>query len=336
MTSVELFAYPWDVVDEGEARFLDRCRELGINRVHVAVSYHSGKFLLARNSRARVYFLQPGARYFPASPALWQGGLDQPVSELADSGWFEKLTACASERGIELSAWTVFFHNSALGARYPHLTIENAFGDRYPFALCPSRPEVQDHAAALCRSLAALGSFSGIDLETIGYLGYFHGHHHEVTAVPLGPAIKFIMSLCFCPGCRATGQSAGIDMERAAAEVRRIVARRMEADDAASDTPEQLASLLVLCPWLRELIRVRMKTVAALVQRLAAESRPASLAAFTSGFVGAPSNIWMEGLSLTDLKTLVERFHPARIRFRIRPPETRTSFSCWRCWVILA
>ena len=149
MTSVELFAYPWDVVDEGEGRFLDRCRELGIDRVHVAVSYHSGKFLLARNSRARVYFPEPGARYFPASPALWQGGLDQPVSEVAANGWLEMSAACASDRGIELSAWAVFFHNSALGARYPHLTIENAFGDRYPFALCPSRPEVQDHAADL-------------------------------------------------------------------------------------------------------------------------------------------------------------------------------------------
>jgi len=309
MTSVELFAYPWDVLDEGEARFLDRCRDLGIDRVHVAVSYHSGKFLLARNRRARVYFPEPGARYFLASPVAWQGGLEQPVSELAASGWLERLTTCASDRGIELCAWAVFFHNSALGARYPHLVIENAFGDRYPFALCPSRPGVQDHAAALCRSLAGLGSFTAIDLETIGYLGYFHGHHHEVTAVPLGPAMKLLMSLCFCPACRAEGQSAGIDMEHAAGEVRRIVARRMESDDAASDAPEQLASLLVLCPWLQELIRVRMKTVTALVQRLAAESRPAWLAAFTSGFVGAPSNIWMEGLSLPDLKPLVECFH---------------------------
>jgi hypothetical protein len=92
--------------------------------------------------------------------------------------------------------------------------------------------------------------------------------------------------------------------------VRRILARRMQSDDAAgSDHSEQLASLIVLCPWLQELIRLRMNTVTALVQRLAGESRPARLAAFSSGFVGAPSNIWMEGVSLPDLKPLVECFH---------------------------
>jgi len=309
-TSVELFAYPWDILDEGEAPFLDRCRHLGIDRVHVAVSYHSGKFLLPRNRRARVYFPEPGARYFLASPATWQGGLDQPVSELAATRWLERLTAGAAERRIELCAWTVFFHNSALGGRYPNLTIENAFGDRYPFALCPSRPEVQDHAAAMCRSLAFLDSFTAIDLETIGYLGYFHGHHHEVTAVPLGTAEKFLLSLCFCQACRAAGKSAGIEMERAAGEVRRILARRMESDDASgSDLPGQLAGLIVLCPWLQQLIRLRINTVTTLVQRLAGESGKVRLAAYTSGFVGAPSNIWMEGLSLLELKPLVKCFH---------------------------
>jgi hypothetical protein len=310
MTSVELFAYPWDILDEGEAPFLDRCRQLGIDRLHVAVSYHSGKFLLPRNRRARVYFPEPGARYFQAPPATWQGGLDQPVSELAATGWLDRLAAGAAERRIELSAWTVFFHNSALGARYPDLTIENAFGDRYPFALCPSRQQVRDHAAAMCRSLACLGSFTAIDLETIGYLGYFHGHHHEVTAVPLGTAERLLLSLCFCTACRAAGTSAGIDMEHAAGEVRRILARRMESDDAAGgDRPGQLASLIVLCPWLQALARLRMNTVTALVQRLGGESLPARLAAYSSGFVGAPSNIWMEGLSLPDLKPLVECFH---------------------------
>jgi hypothetical protein len=257
-----------------------------------------------------VYFPEPGARYFQASSATWQEGLDQPVSELAATGWLERLTAGATERRIHLSAWTVFFHNSALGARYPKLTIENAFGDRYPFALCPSRPEVQDHAAAMCRSLASLGTFTTIDLETIGYLGYFHGHHHEVTAVPLGPAEKLLLSLCFCTACRAAGTSAGIDMDRAAGEARRILARRMESDDVAgSDLSGQLASLIVLCPWLLELIRLRMNIVTTLVQRLAGESGPARLAAYTSGFVGAASNVWMEGLSLPDLVPLVECFH---------------------------
>jgi len=310
--SVELFAYPWDILDEGEAPFLDHCLKLGVNRVHVAASYHSGKFLLPRSTRARVYFPEPGVLYFKAPAAAWNGGLDQPVSDLAATGWIEKLATGASARGIELSAWTVFFHNSALGARYPELTVQNAFGDRYPFALCPTQPRVRDHGAALCRSLAALGFFAGVDLETIGYLGYVHGYHHEVTAIPLGPMEKLLLSLCFCPSCRAGGEAAGIEMEPLAAEVRRLLMCRMRCDDAAgshTDSSEHLATLLVMQPSLQQLIRFRMDMVTALVKRLSLESGTMRLAGFTSSFVGSPSNIWMEGISPAGLKQMVECFH---------------------------
>jgi hypothetical protein len=310
--SVELFAYPWDILDAGEDAFLDQCAELGVNRVHVAVSYHSGKFLLPRNKRSVVYFPEPGALYFRPGAAEWMGGLEQPVSDLAASGWLERLAAGAAPRGIDLSAWTVFFHNSKLGSRYPELAIQNAFGDVYPFALCPSQPRVQDHGAALCRSLAALGLFVGIDLETVGYLGYRHGYHHDVTAVPLGMAETFLLSLCFCRACRSAGEAAGIEMQALAAEVRRILRRRMLFDDTgnnAAENPENLTTLLVMYPWLERLVRLRVNTVTALVKRLAGERETAELAAFTSSFVGSPSNIWMEGISPPDLQNIVESFH---------------------------
>jgi hypothetical protein len=310
--SVELFAYPWDILDAGEALFLDHCVELGVNRVHVAVSYHSGKFLLPRNKRSVVYFPEPGALYFTPSAEAWSGGLEQPVSDLAATGWLERLAAGAMPRGIELSAWTVFFHNSTLGARYPELIVQNAFGDGYPFALCPSQARVRDHGAALCRSLAALGVFASIDLETIGYLGYFHGYHHEVTAVPLGPAERFLLSLCFCPSCCAGGEAAGIEMQPLAAEIRRILRHRMQFDDAGGgpeESSEKVATLLVMYPALERLVRLRMDTVTALVKRLAGESGKTKLAAFTSSFVGSPSNIWMEGVAPVHLLHTVECFH---------------------------
>ncbi len=310
--SVELFAYPWDILDAGEEQFLDECLELRVNRVHVAVSYHSGKFLLPRNKHSVVYFPEPGALYFRPEEANWKGGLEQPVSDLAATGWLKRLADGAASRNVELSAWTVFFHSSALGARHPELIVRNAFGDGYPFALCPSQARVRDHGAALCRSLAGLRVFAGIDLETIGYLGYSHGHHHEVTAVPLGPAEIFLLSLCFCPACRAAGEAAGIGMQGLAAEVRRILRHRMRFDDAGGgleERAEKVATLLVTYPELEQLVRVRMDTVTALVKRLAGESGKTKLAAFTSSFVGSPSNIWMEGIALADLKSMVECFH---------------------------
>ncbi|HYM05484.1 MAG TPA: hypothetical protein VEU11_02895, partial [Terriglobales bacterium] len=254
---------------------------------------------------------EPGALYFQPGAVEWAGGLDQPVNNVAATGWFEKLASGATPRGIEVSAWTVFFHNSSLGSRYPDLVVENAFGDKYPFALCPSQARVQGHAVALCRSLAALGVFAGIDLETIGYLGYSHGYHHEVTAVPLGIAERFLLSLCFCPACRAAGEGAGIEMQTLAGEVCCLLRHRMRFDDAGigASNAENLTTLLATRPALERLVRLRMDTVTALVNRLARERGTAKLAVFTSSFVGSPSNIWMEGVSPADLQPMVECFH---------------------------
>ncbi|MFL6302549.1 MAG: hypothetical protein ACJ72H_03325, partial [Candidatus Sulfotelmatobacter sp.] len=108
--SIELFAYPWDIVDEGPMRFLDQCADLGVNRVHVAATYHSGKFLLPRNRRVKVYFPEPGALYFQPPDQSWSGALEQPVSSLAGTGWLEHLAEYAVANRISLSAWTIFFH----------------------------------------------------------------------------------------------------------------------------------------------------------------------------------------------------------------------------------
>src|SRR6185437_840937 len=100
--SVELFAYPWDIVDSGVEPFVEYCSQAGIHRIHAAVTYHSGKFLLPRNSRSRIYFPEPGARYFRDSGTPGNGGLSQPVSSLADTGWLESLATEAYGKGIEL------------------------------------------------------------------------------------------------------------------------------------------------------------------------------------------------------------------------------------------
>jgi hypothetical protein len=67
--------------------------------------------------------------------------------------------------------------------------------------------------------------------------------------------------------------------------------------------------LLVTCPELLAFVRFRLKTITELVGRLSAAKGTMQLAAFTSSFVGSPSNIWMEGISPADLKDLVECFH---------------------------
>lgn len=304
--SIELFAYPWDILDRGVEAFADECRALGVTRLHVTTVYHSGKFLLPRRSRERVYFPQPGAIYVPIETSRF--GDTGPVrSPIADTGWLDQLAAA----GLPLSAWTVFHHSSRLGAKRPEQTVHNLFGDAYPYALCPSHPANREYAVELARSLAEVGCFDSLDLETIGYLGYFHDHHHEVTAVPLGPMERFLLSLCFCDACRGAAKGDGIDVSPLVKRLEAVLSRKLRADDACSRNPEsmeQLASLIAQVPELQQLIGLRMRMVTSLVREIAAAAKGVKLSVFTSSFVGSPSNIWMEGVSLEQLRGVVDCF----------------------------
>src|SRR5712691_8403737 len=106
--SVELFAYPWDILDCGIPRFVDECRELGVDKLHVTTLYHSGKFLLHRNQTSRVYFPEPGCLHIPLPENSFGGAIRPPAGRLASSSWLEDLCRAARSAGLSLAAWTVF------------------------------------------------------------------------------------------------------------------------------------------------------------------------------------------------------------------------------------
>jgi hypothetical protein len=305
--SIELFAYPWDIADRGPARFAEECRNLGVTRLHVTSLYHSGKFLLPRNEARRVYFAESGMAYVPLNAAKFDK-LKPVFSPLAEIGWLEQLAG----KGIPLSAWTVFHHNSRLGSIVPQWTVRNLFGDHYPFALCPSHEEIRDYSLLLATELARLGFFDTLDLETIGFLGYFHGHHHEVAAGPLGPFENFLLSLCFCAACRAAAIRDGIAVDELARQLRELVLLKLQSDDSngsSNANTEQIATLLAQTPELVRFVQMRVNRVTELVQDIAAAVSPLKIGVFTSSFVGSPSNIWMEGVSIPRLRDAVEVFH---------------------------
>ncbi len=308
MARIELFAYPWDIVDRGPEAFADDCIALGVSLAHVTTLYHSGKFLLPRNRTRKVLTLLPGRLFMRLPEGALQGRLRPEVDSIAGSDWLERLAATR----LPLGAWTVFHHGSLLTQQCPDLTIQNAYGDQYPFALCPSRPEVRSFSTQLAVALARTGYFESLDLETIGYLGYQHGHHHEVSAVPCGAATQFLLSLCFCDGCISVAQQAGIDAHCLRRAIREMLDTRFAADDACSIHPDdsgQIATLLAVTPGLSDFVRIRASIVSSLIREVRSAVSQTKLSVFTSTFVGAPSNIWMEGIMLPDVAQAVDCVH---------------------------
>lgn len=216
-----LYVYAWDFVDEGTDAVLDRVKSLGMDGIAMAVSYHAGKFILPHNPKHRVYFPEDGTVYFDPHVAFYPGPVKpEPASMIRAGDVLAEVAEGCKRFGLALTAWTVCMHNTRLGMLHPDFTPSNAYGDRYPYCLCPARPEAAEYALGLIGDLVANYHLDTIFLEALGYMGFFHGFHHEIYGLRLDAQAQGLMGLCFCGACRARATNNGIDAERVAEIVR--------------------------------------------------------------------------------------------------------------------
>lgn len=229
-TPLGLYAYPWDVLDEGIDTVLDGVERAGLNTLYITTWYHSGMFFLPHSPKRRVHFPEPGALYY--TPGVWHPThpLRPPISQLCDdwTGFWNDLAKAARARGIALAAWMPVLHNTGVGSAHPDVAVENAWGDVITHSLCPFNPTVRDLVLHVMRDVAGMGIFDRVLLESIEYLPLRHGHHHEVIGVPLDPDIEFLASLCFAPAIMAKAKADGVDAERLRAWVRNTVDATLE------------------------------------------------------------------------------------------------------------
>ena len=208
-----VYAYPWNFHDT-EAT-VARIRALGAGDITLAASYHAGKFLQPGDTQARVYFPEDGTIYF--RPRRTYGVVQPQVSALTRE--HDLLAQLCKRDDIAVNAWMVLNHNTRLGMLHPDLTVRNAFGDAYPYSLCPSQPAVRAYAVTLCADLAENYPVKGLRLETPGFLTYSHGFHHEFAQVPPNAWLDAMLGLCFCDNCRTGAKRAGIDIDALAGRI---------------------------------------------------------------------------------------------------------------------
>lgn len=217
-----VWIYPWDLQDEGIANVLDRLQSNNIQGINVAVVYHSGMFFLPHNPKRKLYFPQPGALYFPPDKSWYdKSPIKPPISEFASKGFWEQLRNEASKRGMIMTAWSLALHNSFIGFNYPDTNVINAFGDHYPTALCPSSSMMSDFLVNMYQDLAKNYNFDNILIESLEFMPFRHGYHHEVFGIPIDPDIDFFMSLSFSPGMYKKAALEGIDIEAVRSFIRK-------------------------------------------------------------------------------------------------------------------
>ncbi|HXG24006.1 MAG TPA: hypothetical protein VNJ09_05570 [Chthonomonadales bacterium] len=243
-----IWVYPWDLLDEGFDTALARIADAGLGGVSLAVAYHSVRALCPHNPHHAVIHGEGNVVYFQPNPDSFVETRLKPTpsSLLADGDVLERTCEAAARRGLKVHAWTVLHHNSRLGTAFPDCTIENAFGDRYPFGLCPANPEVRAYTLGLVQSLSRRENLGVIELESLGYMGMEHTGLHSKQGVELDTMHRFLLSLCFCEYCQARMRANDVDTraarEAAMREIRGYLSGLYQPNE--DDPLGQLAAVL--------------------------------------------------------------------------------------------
>jgi hypothetical protein len=290
-----LYTYAWDLADEGLEVALGRIRPTGINTITLAASYHAGKFVRPHGVSGKVYFPKDGTVYFQARPERY-GQIKPLINPLvAEFDAFTELEKQVPD--LDRVAWVVCCHNTPLGQLHPDLTARNAFGDPYPYSLCPAHPAVRDYVVNLCADLADRHDLAGIALETPGWLPYDHGFHHEFALLPLDRFAKTLLALCFAETTRHAAHAAGIDAERLQAKTRALLERYLEVDLAVPDAlaTEWWLAEVVSDPEFAAFLHWRCRVVADLVAAVKAALPATTRLAVIPTVQRPPSACWLEG-----------------------------------------
>ncbi|MBV8271607.1 MAG: hypothetical protein JO067_04980 [Cupriavidus sp.] len=303
MQKYSLYSYPWDLPGTG-AVDIDKLRgeldELGVRGLTLAASYHAGKFISPRGA-GRITFPEDGAVYF--SPRLYRYGLLKPlVSQVVDRRC-NPFAALAQDGRIPVDAWVVLNHNYRLGSQHPECTVQNLWGDRYPYSLCPSHPEVQGYVHALCQDVAEQGHVQGLSIESPGFMVYAHGFHHEFQQVEMNPWIDGMLGLCFCQHCMAGLHRHAIDAQ--GLRLRLVQRLRQYLESHAVSTCDMavdwLLADLISDDDLRAMIRWRSDSVTALVASIR-EALPKQISLNVIATCQRPhATAFLEGMDLRGL-----------------------------------
>jgi hypothetical protein len=293
-----IWTYPWDVLDDGLGVSLSRIAQAGCNEISLAVSYHGAMLLLPHNPRRKVCFLEDGVVYFRPDERFYQGTPVRPVpSELtAQSDPLAVICEAAASQGLGTVAWTVTLHNSRLGLRFPEFTVENAFGDRYPYALCPAQPPIRQYVCGMVSDLSTRYPLAAVEIEALQFMRYPHAWTHAKEGVPRTGLIDTLLSLCFCPACTAAASrhvdAAGLrDRVRSALEA----AFMSSTPDGGSSDPKSPAEVDALVPGYAAYTASRLETVTSLLREIRAATQ-APLSAIIG--TGVPERPWLVGVDL--------------------------------------
>ena len=224
MVSVTGYAYPWDYLDDDAA--VGRAARLGLDVVALAATYHAARVPRPLHPTRRVTEVPYSASYVPIREEAWRGRRLVPRAPrwLDEERPFLEAQRRLAATGCGVDAWIVLTHLDDAAADYPDLVVRNAFGEPYPYALCPAWPEVREYCRTLVEETLLTTACRGVVLEACGPMGLEHGGvHDKLEFAQLGETDEALLSICFCRACSDALGARGVDVEDITSRIRRGV-----------------------------------------------------------------------------------------------------------------
>lgn len=263
-----MWTYPWDLNDEGYHTVLSNLKHnVGLNAINLASAYHTFDMLRPHLPKNNHLQMPQAATYFQPQLDLYNNTRIKPPTStwMGKDNWWQKTAEEATRVGLDLQAWTVFFHNSNLAQQHPTCAIERCTGDRSTSALCPANAHVRNYAIALSQDLVQNYGIKMLECESLDYAGWGHSHYHLKHGVPFGQGGQYLYSLCFCPACQNKAMEANIDITHLRHQVTEKIHTLFSTGQTINTSPQELATEI---PELSALNHMRQNTITSLVQEI--------------------------------------------------------------------
>lgn len=270
-----LFMHAWDLKDDGADKIMGWMRDSGLNEMVIAGCYHAGWFVHPHNSRHRTYMTEGSAAYFHPDPKIFRGSPIKPfvASFARDMNWLQAAGKLLGNYQLRLVSWTIGSHNTRLAQKHPEYAQQNVYGDALPHALSIGHDATRTYLKALCRDLAVNYPMYGIQLESFGWIGLRHGHHHERDLTDLTRLEQELLAMCFNPQTVSKAKTSGIDVGKVREVVRSTLeAAFREAPERPPGHPKSMAELEEKAPELKAYNRFRKQLADSLVIEIKQEA----------------------------------------------------------------
>ncbi len=303
------FTYPWDLIDHGAETVINQMvNENNVNAIMVNALYHHARVLRPREGGPKtLQYNQAFAAFEPIPDFYGNQGLI-PVSnpEIAKSEVLSAVKDACKKQNIDFGIWIVGLHNSTLGVKNPDICVENCFGDKYTYSLCPNQEKNKQYLLGLVKDVCTQFEPNRILLEAIGTLGLKHWVHHELFMTEWDETLELLTSICFCSACTHIGETAGIDVQRLKKTVS-FLGNQLLNDERGSlpleSTLSDVPSLLLEIDDLSNYLQIIAKSISNLVGEIykVTTELNVKLEISPSSFHRPVSRAWMERISLKAL-----------------------------------